>query len=176
MNGVGEGAAGAGMGGRLGSLEKASTMNSMSNIFNGMGLSNHARVASGLSRGHEMDARKQDLSMRIDNFGQRQANSANIDVGIEGVSPRAAQSILENFGGSADEFKQVFSSIGSRLEGAGLSAAGVVANQYPAELGSMARLYQSNPDYYNSTPDILVSLAEDAGATNIQSALSGRSF
>jgi hypothetical protein len=176
MNGVGEGAAGAGMGGRLGSLEKASTMNSMSNIFNGMGLSNHARVASGLSRGHEMDARKQDLSMRIDNFGQRQANSANIDVGIEGVSPRAAQSILENFGGSADEFKQVFPSIGSRLEGAGLSAAGVVANQYPAELGSMARLYQSNPDYYNSTPDILVSLAEDAGATNIQSALSGRSF
>jgi hypothetical protein len=38
----------------------------------------------------------------------------------------------------------------------------------------MAKLYRSNPDYYNSTPDMLMSLAQDAGATKLQGALSGR--
>jgi hypothetical protein len=37
----------------------------------------------------------------------------------------------------------------------------------------MAKLYRSNPDYYNSTPDMLISLAQDAGATGFQGALSG---
>jgi len=173
MSGIGEGT-GAGLSNALGSLDKASTMNTMSNIFSAMGLSNHARLAGGLSHEHELDARKQDLAARIGNFNQRQSNIAPADVGIEGMSPRAAQSMLENFGGSADEFKQVFPAIQSRLERAGFPSIGVVANQYSAELGSMAKLYQSNPDYYNSTPDMLSSLAQDAGATKLQGALSGR--
>ena len=175
MSGVGEGT-GAGLSNALGSLDKASTMNSMSNIFSSMGLSNHARLAGGLAHGHELDARKQDLAVRIGNFNQRQANSAPADVGIEGVSPRAAQTMLENFGGSADEFKQVFPAIQNKLERAGFPSVGVVANQYSAELGSMAKLYQSNPDYYNSTSDMLTSLAQDAGATKLQGALSGRPY
>jgi hypothetical protein len=172
--GLGESAAGGGLGSALGSLDKASTMNTMSNIFSSMGLSGHARLAGGLAHGHELDARKQDLAARIGNFNQRQAESAPPDMGIEGVSSRAAQSMLDSFGGSADEFKQVFPAIQNRLEKAGFPSAGVVANQYSAELGSMAKLYRSNPDYYNSTPDMLMSLAQDAGATKLQGALSGR--
>jgi len=175
MSRIGEGTGG-GLNGSLGCLDKASTMNSMSNIFSSMGLSNHARLAGGLAHGHELDARKQDLAGRIGNFNQRQANSAPADVGLEGVSPRAAQTLLENFGGSADEFKQVFPAIQSKLERAGFPSVGVVANQYSAELGSMAKLYQSNPDYYNSTSDMLTSLAQDAGATKLQGALSGRPY
>ncbi len=167
---------GAGLGNALGSLDKASTMNSMSNIFSAMGLSNHARLAGGLAHGHELDARKQDLAVRIGNFNQSQAESASVDVGIEGVSPRAAQTMLENFGGSADDFKQVFPAIQHGLERAGFPSVGVVANQYSGELGSMAKLYQANPDYYNSTPDMLMSLSQDAGATRFQSALSGRPY
>jgi hypothetical protein len=151
-------------------------MNTMSNIFSSMGLSNHARTAGGLAHSHELDARKQDLASRIGNFNQRQAESAPVDVGIEGVSPKAAQSMLDNFGGSADEFKQVFPAIQKGLERAGFPSVGVVANQYSTELGSMAKLYQANPDYYNSTPDMLMSLAQDAGATKLQGALSGRPY
>jgi hypothetical protein len=172
--GLGESATGGGLSSALGSLDKASTMNTMSNIFSSIGLSGHARLAGGLAHGHELDARKQDLAARIGNFNQRQAESAPVDVGIEGVSSKAAQSMLDSFGGSADEFKQVFPAVQNSLERAGFPSAGVVANQYSAELGSMAKLYRSNPDYYNSTPDMLMSLAQDAGATKLQGALSGR--
>jgi hypothetical protein len=175
MGGISTGTA-AGLGNAIGSLDKASTMNSMSSIFSAMGLSNHARLAGGLAHGHELDARKQDLAVRIGNFNQRHAENAPVDVGIEGVSPRAAQTMLENFGGSADEFKQVFPAIQHSLERAGFPSVGVVANQYSGELGSMAKLYQANPDYYNSTPDMLMSLAQDAGATRLQGALSGRPY
>ena len=171
------GGTGAGLSNAMGSLDKASTMNSMSNMFSTMGLPNHARVASGLARGHELDARKQDLAVRIGNFNQRQGESTpHQDVGIEGVSPKAAQALLDNFGGSAEEFKQVFPAIQHNLERAGFPSAGVIANQYSSELGSMAKLYQSNPDYYNSTPDMLMSLAQDAGATKFQGVLSGRPY
>ena len=97
-------------------------------------------------------------------------------MGIEGVSPKAAQALLDNFGGSAEEFKQVFPAIQNNLERAGFPSVGVIANQYSSELGSMAKLYQSNPDYYNSTPDMLMSLAQDAGATKFQGVLSGRPY
>ena len=170
------GGTGAGLSNAMGSLDKASTMNSMSNIFSTMGLPNHARIANGLAHGHELDARKQDLAARIGNFNQRQAESAPADVGIEGVSPKAAQALLDNFGGSAEEFKQVFPAIQNNLERAGFPSVGVIANQYSSELGSMAKLYQSNPDYYNSTPDMLMSLAQDAGATKFQGVLSGRPY
>ena len=170
------GGTGTGLNNAMGSLDKATSMNSMSNIFSSMGLPNHARVASGLARGHELDARKQDLAQRIGNFNQRQAESAPQDMGIEGVSTKAAQTLLENFGGSAEEFKQVFPAIQHSLERAGFSSAGVIANQYSSELGSMAKLYQSNPDYYNSTPDMLMSLAQHAGATKFQGVLSGRPY
>ncbi|HEX2996257.1 MAG TPA: hypothetical protein VHP14_15635 [Anaerolineales bacterium] len=173
---LGQTAAGGGLGSALGSLDKASTMNTMSNIFSSMGLSNHARIAGGLAHGHELNARRQDLAARIGNFNQRQAESVPVDVGIEGISSKAAQSMLDSFGGSADEFKQVFPAIQNSLERAGFPTAGVVANQYSAELGSMAKLYQSNPDYYNSTPDMLLSLAQDAGATKLHGALSGRPY
>ncbi len=172
MNGVGEGT-GIGLNNSLNGLDKASTMNSMSNIFSALGLPNHARLAGGLAHGHELDARKQDLAARIGNFNQRQTERAPVDIGIEGVGPKAAQSMLENFGGSTEEFKQVFPAIQHSLEKAGFPSVGVIANQYSAELGSMAKLYQSNPDYYNSTPDMLMSLAQDAGATKLQGALSG---
>ena len=175
MSQVGRGT-GTGLNNAMGSLDKASTMNSMSNVFSSMGLPNHARLASGLAHGHELDARKQDLAVRIGNFNQRQAESAPQDVGIEGVSPKAAQTLLENFGGSGEEFKRVFPAIQHSLERAGFPSVGVIANQYSSELGSMAKLYQSNPDYYNSTPDMLMSLAQDAGATKFQRVLSGRPY
>ena len=172
---VGSTAAGAGMGlnNAMGSLNNASTMNQMSNIFSAMGLPNHARLAGGLAHGHELDARKQDLTARIGSFNQRPAEATSVDIGIEGVSAKAAQSMLDNFGGSADELKQVFPAIQNKLERAGLPSVGVIANQYSAELGSMAKLYQSNPDFYNSTSDMLMSLAQDAGATKFQGVLSG---
>lgn len=164
---------GIGGSGALDSLGKANTMNSMSTIFNGMGLTGHARVASGLARGHEIDARSQELSARIGHFSQRQQGQPVSDVGIGGVTSKTTQTLLDNFGGSADDFKQVFPAIESKLRSSGLEP-GVVANQYPRELGSMARLYRDNPDYYNSSPDMLLSLSHDAMASGIEKALMGR--
>lgn len=169
----GETSMASGLGGALGSLEKANTMNTMSTLFSGMGLPRHAQVAGGLARGHEIEARSQELSTRIGHFNQNHREQPASDVGISGVAPRATQTMLDNFGGSADDFKQVFPSIESKLRSSGLEP-GVVANQYPRELGSMARLYRDNPDYYNSSPDMLLALSQDAMATGIQNALMGR--
>jgi len=171
-----------GMGGlnnAMGSLDKASNMNTMSNIFQGMGLPQHSRVASGLARGHELDARKADLATRISNFsggGGNNNNNQGSSLGIDGLSSRSAEKMLEGFGGSADELRQVFPTIGSKLERAGFPSVGAAANQYPQELGHMAQLYQADPDRYNSAPDMLYALAQDANATGMQGALSGRSI
>jgi hypothetical protein len=172
LAGGGETAMASGLGGALDSLGKANTMNTMSTLFSGMGLPRHAQVAGGLARGHEIESRSQELSTRISHFNQHPHQSAP-DVGISGVAPRATQTMLDNFGGSADDFKQVFPAIESKLRSSGLEP-GVVANQYPHELGSMARLYRDNPDYYNSSPDMLVALSQDAMASGIQKALMGR--
>jgi hypothetical protein len=166
-----------GLGSALGSLDKASTMNTMSNIFQSMGLPQHSRVATGLARGHELDARRADLQARISNFGGGEANNSNnqrSSLGIEGLSPRAAEKMLEGFGGSANELRQVFPTIGTKLERAGFPSVSAAANQYPGELGAMAKLYQADPDRYNSVPDMLYALAQDANATGMQGALSGR--
>jgi hypothetical protein len=162
-----------GLSGALDSLGKANTMNTMSTLFSGMGLPRHAQVAGGLARGHEIEARSQELSTRIGHFNQHHQEQSAPDVGISGVAPRATQAMLDNFGGSADEFKQVFPAIESKLRNSGLEP-GVVANQYPRELGSMARLYRDNPDYYNSSPDMLIALSQDAMASGLQNALVGR--
>jgi hypothetical protein len=170
---------GSGIGGltsALGSLDKASNMNTMSNIFQSMGLPGHARVSGGLARGHEINARKADLEARISNFGGGGANNTNhgSNLGIDGLSPRAAEKIMEGFGGSADELQQVFPTIGTKLERAGFPSVSAAANQYPQELGRMAQLYHTDPDRYNSAPDMLYALAQDSNATGMQGALSGR--
>jgi hypothetical protein len=180
--GVGEtvaaGGSGSGMGGlssALGSLDKASTMNTMSNIFQSMGLPQHSRLAGGLAQGHEINARKADLEARISNFGGGGgSNNQASSLGIDGLSPRAAEKMLEGFGGSSDELKQVFPTIGTKLERAGFASVSAAANQYPQELGRMAQLYQADPDRYNSASDMLYALAQDANATGMQGALSGR--
>ena len=171
----GETAMSTGIGGSaaLDSLGRANTMNSMSTLFSGMGLSRQARVAGGLARGHEIEARSQELSARIGHFHQGQQGQSTSDVGISGVTSKTTQTLLDNFGGSADDFKQVFPAIESKLRSSGLEP-GVVANQYPRELGSMARLYRDNPDYYNSSPDMLLTLSHDAMASGIEKALVGR--
>jgi hypothetical protein len=159
----------------MNSLNQASTMNTMSNIFSGMGLPNQARMAGGLARGHELEARKASLADRVSNFGAgSQSRNEQEDLGIQGLSPRATQALLENFGGSAEELKQVFPAIGNKLADAGFPSVGVVVNHYPGELGAMARLYRADPDRYNSTPDMLYSLAQDATATGMQGILKGR--
>ena len=177
--GNGGGLGGGGMGGlnsAMGSLDKASTMNTMSNMFQSMGLPQHSRVASGLARGHELDARRADLATRISNFGGGGGNNNNqgSSLGIDGLSARAAEKMLEGFGGSTDELKQVFPTIGTKLERAGFPSVSAAANQYPQELGRMAQLYQADPDRYNSAPDMLYALAQDSNATGMQGALSGR--
>jgi C4-dicarboxylate-specific signal transduction histidine kinase len=72
-----------GLNSALGSLDKASTMNTMSNIFQSMGLTQHSRVATGLARGHELT--RADLQARISNR-RRDANNSNnqIESGIDG--------------------------------------------------------------------------------------------
>lgn len=177
--GNGGGLGGGGTGGlnsAMGSLDKASTMNTMSNMFQSMGLPQHSRVASGLARGHELDARRADLATRISNFGGGGGNNNNqgSSLGIDGLSARAAEKMLEGFGGSTDELKQVFPTIGTKLERAGFPSVSAAANQYPQELGRMAQLYQADPDRYNSAPDMLYALAQDSNATGMQGALSGR--
>jgi hypothetical protein len=142
-----------------------------------MGLPQHSQVATGLARGHELDARRADLQARISNFGGGGGNNNNTQgpsLGIDGLSPRAAEKMLEGFGGSADELRQVFPTIGTKLERAGFPSVSAAANQYPQELGRMAQLYQADPDRYNSAPDMLYALAQDANATGMQAALSGR--
>jgi 4a-hydroxytetrahydrobiopterin dehydratase len=51
--------------------------------------------------------------------------------------------MLEGFGGSADELKQVFPTIGAKLERAGFPSVSAATNQYPGELGAMAKLSKS---------------------------------
>ena len=116
----------------LGSLDQASTMNTMSNIFQTMGLPQHSRVAGGLARGHELDARRVDLATRIRTFGRGGGNNNNSQessLGIDGLSARAAEKILEGFGGSAEELRQVFPAIGTRLERAGFASVSAAVNQ-----------------------------------------------
>jgi hypothetical protein len=72
--------------------------------------------------------------------------------------------------------KQVFPAIGNKLADAGFPSIGVVVNHYPGELGAMAKLYQADPDRYNSSQDMLYSLAQDATAMGIQNVLQGRSI
>jgi hypothetical protein len=174
--GLVEGSGMRGLNSALGSLDKASNMNTMSNIFQSMGLPQHSRVAGGLARGHEINARRADLEARISNFGGggNSNNNQGPNLGIDGLSPRAAEKMLEGFGGSADELRQVFPSIGTKLERAGFPSVSAAANQYPQELGRMAQLYQADPDRYNSASDMLYALAQDANATGMQGALSGR--
>src|SRR6266511_690604 len=88
--GNGGGLGGGGTGGlnsAMGSLDKASTMNTMSNMFQSMGLPQHSRVANGLARGHELDARRADLATRISNFGGGGGNNNNqgSSLGIDGL-------------------------------------------------------------------------------------------
>jgi len=170
----GETSAASGLNKAMDSLGKANSMNNMSALFSSVGLPRHAQVAGGLARGHEIEARSQELSRRIGQFNQHQQGGHNSDVGISGVAPKANQILLDNFGGSADDFKRVFPAIESKLRSSGLEP-GVVANQYPRELGSMTRLYRDQPDSYNSSPDMLLALSQDAGASGIQNALTGRS-
>ena len=174
LMGGSETSAASGLHGAMDSLGKANTMNTMSTLFSSMGLPGHAQVAGGLARGHEVEARSQELSRRIGHFKQHQPGVSAPDVGISGVAPRAAQTLLDNFGGSADDFKQVFPAIESKLRSSGVEP-GVVANHYPQELGSMTRLYRDQPDNYNSSPNMLLALSQDAMASGIQNALMGRS-
>ena len=142
-----------------------------------MGLPGHARVSGGLARGHEINARKADLEARISNFGGgggSNNNNQGSSLGIDGLSPRAAEKMMEGFGGSADELQQAFPTIGTKLERAGFPSVSAAINQYPHELGRMAQLYQADPDRYNSAPDMLYALAQDANAAGMQGALSGR--
>jgi hypothetical protein len=163
--------------GAMNSLNHASAMNTMSNIFSGLGLPNHARIAGGLARGHELEARKASLAERVSNFSiNSQSGAGQADLGIEGLSPRSTQALLENFGGSTEDLKQVFPVIGNKLADAGFPSVGVVVNHYPGELGAMAKLYQADPDRYNSAPDMLYSLAQDATATGIQNVLQRRAI
>src|SRR6266511_3859184 len=84
--GLGGGGTG-GLNSAMGSLDKASTMNTMSNMFQSMGLPQHSRVANGLVRGHELDARRADLATRISNFGGGGGNNNNqgSSLGIDGL-------------------------------------------------------------------------------------------
>lgn len=172
---AGSGSTMGGLTSALGSLDKASTMNTMSNIFQSMGLPQHSRLAGGLAQGHEINARKADLEARISNFsGGANPQQQEVSLGIDGLSSRAAEKMLEGFGGSADELRQVFPTIGTKLERAGFPSVSAAANQYPQELGRMAQLYQADPDRYNSASDMLYALAQDANAAGMQGALSGR--
>lgn len=151
-------------------LNAAQTLTQRAGLFDALGLRAPAQFLRSQAHGEELGARQAELSGRMQRFSSEPASSAP---GI-GFSASVNTTIMSNFKGSADEFKQGFAGLSRHIQEAGLSP-DVFAAQYPRDTALMTRTYLDRQAEIDSASDPLLFAADLAQANNVKSALSGQS-
>ena len=154
----------------LSHLNSAQAMTQQAGMFDALGLRAPAQYLRSQAHGQELAARQAELAGRMQNFSAP-ASGGNGDLGF---SPSVNTTILSNFNGSADEFKQGFAGLSRHIEQSGLSP-DVFASQYPRDTALMTRTYLDRQGEVDAAGDPLLFVASLAGADQVQNALGGRS-
>lgn len=155
----------------LSHLNTAQTMTQQAGMFDALGLRAPAQYLRSQAHGQELAARQAELAGRMQNFSTP-ASGGNADLGF---SPSVNTTILSNFNGSAEEFRQGFAGLSRHIEQSGLSP-DVFAAQYPRDTALMTRTYLDQQGEVDAAGDPLLFVASLAGADQVQHALGGRTF
>lgn len=150
-------------------LNAAQTMTQQAGMFDALGLRAPAQYLRSQAHGQELAARQAELAGRMQNFSAP-AYGGNADLGF---SPSVNTTILSNFNGSADEFRQGFAGLSRHIEQSGLSP-DVFAAQYPRDTALMTRAYLDRQGEVDAAGDPLLFVADLAMADRVKSALIGR--
>ena len=148
-------------------LNAAQTLNQRAGALDAMGLHAPAQFLRSQAHGEELGARQAELSSRMQRFSSQSVSSAEDDVGF---SPSVNSTIMSNFNGSADEFKQGFAGLSRHIQEAGLSP-DVFAAQYPQDTALMTRTYLDRQPEIDSASDPLLVTADLAQADNVKRVL-----
>jgi hypothetical protein len=155
----------------LSHLNTAQSMTQQAGMFDALGLRAPAQYLRSQAHGQELAARQAELAGRMQNFSPP-ASGGNADLGF---SPSVNSTILSNFNGSAEEFRQGFAGLSRHIEQSGLSP-DVFAAQYPRDTALMTRTYLDRQGDVDAAGDPLLFVASLAGADQVQHALGGRTF
>ena len=155
----------------LSHLNSAQAMTQQAGMFDALGLRAPAQYLRSQAHGQELAARQAELAGRMQNFSPP-ASGGNADLGF---SPSVNSTILSNFNGSAEEFRQGFAGLSRHIEQSGLSP-DVFAAQYPRDTALMTRTYLDRQGDVDAAGDPLLFVASLAGADQVQHALGGRTF
>lgn len=155
----------------LSHLNTAQAMTQQAGMFDALGLRAPAQYLRSQAHGQELAARQAELAGRMQNFSAP-ASGGNADLGF---SPSVNTTILSNFNGSADEFRQGFAGLSRHIEQSGLSP-DVFAAQYPRDTALMTRTYLDRQGEVDAAGDPLLFVASLAGADQVQHALGGRTL
>jgi len=155
----------------LSHLNTAQTMTQQAGMFDALGLRAPAQYLRSQAHGQELAARQAELAGRMQNFSPP-ASGGNTDLGF---SPSVNSTILSNFNGSAEEFRQGFAGLSRHIEQSGLSP-DVFAAQYPRDTALITRTYLDRQGEVDAAGDPLLFVASLAGADQVQHTLGGRTF
>lgn len=155
----------------LSHLNTAQAMTQQAGVFDSLGLRAPAQYLRSQAHGQELAARQAELAGRMQHFSAP-ASGGNADLGF---SPSVNSTILSNFNGSAEEFRQGFAGLSRHIEQSGLSP-DVFAAQYPRDTALMTRTYLDRQGDVDAAGDPLLFVASLAGADQVQHALGGRTF
>jgi hypothetical protein len=153
----------------LSHLNAAQSMTQQAGMFDALGLRAPAQYLRSQAHGQELAARQAELAGRMQKFSEPPPGNADL-----GFSPSVNTTILSNFNGSAEEFKQGFAGLSRHIEQSGLSP-DVFASQYPRDTALMTRTYLDRQGEVDAAGDPLLFVASLAGADQVQNALGGRS-
>lgn len=152
-------------------LNAAQDLTQRAGMFDALGLRAPAQFLRSQAHGEELGARQAELASRMQRFSSEPAAPSTQEIGF---SPSVNSTIMSNFNGSADEFKQGFAGLSRHIQEAGLSP-DVFAAQYPRDTALMTRTYLDRQGEIDSASDPLLFAADLAQASNVTSALTGRS-
>jgi hypothetical protein len=163
-------AGGAGPEAAMSHLNAAQSLTQRAGLFDALGLRAPAQFLRSQAHGEELGARQAELSGRMQRFNSEPAPAAQ-EIGF---SPSVNTTIMSNFNGSPDEFKQGFAGLSQHIQNAGL-APDVFAAQYPRDTALMTRTYLDRQTEIDSSSDPLLFAANLAQADNVKSALTRQS-
>ncbi len=148
----------------LSHLNAAQSMTQQAGMFDALGLRAPAQYMRSQARGQELAARQVELAGRMQNF-QPPSDSPQA-----GLSQTVNNTILSNFKGSPEEFKQGFEGLSRHIEQAGI-APDVFAAQYPRDTALMTRAYLDRKDEIDADSAPLLFAANLANAEQVKSVL-----
>lgn len=148
----------------LSHLNAAQSMTQQAGMFDALGLRAPAQYLRSQAHGQELAARQVELAGRMQNF---QPPSGGAEVSL---SPTVNNTILSNFKGSPDEFRQGFAGLSRHIEQAGI-APDVFAAQYPRDTALMTRAYLDRKDEIDAASAPLLFAANLANAEQVKSVL-----